>query len=280
MHSPGSSQQASSLSLSQRASSLSQARRASLRRGGLAKATARRGAVILTSSLLAVVALAGTAFAHIGITPGSAPAGSATELTFRVPDEEAMAATVEVQVKVPTDHPIAQLLVQPVPGWQVSVQTITLAKPVTTDDGTFSTAVSLVTWRGGKILPGQYQDFSVSADPLPTGVSQLVFKAIQTYSNGDVVRWIDLAQPGEPAPDHPAPILTLTPAGTTPGASSATTGRASPTSSNTPLILSAAALAAGLLGLAFGLSAWLRGRRSSTPPGTPTSHEPKERASR
>jgi len=50
-------------------------------------------------------------------------------------------------------------------------------------------------WSGGRIAPGQFQDFSVSADPLPQGVSQLAFKAIQTYSNGDVVRWIDVPQP-------------------------------------------------------------------------------------
>lgn len=37
---------------------------------------------------------------------------------------------------------------------------------IRTDDGTFSVAVSEVTWTGGKILPGQYQDFSVSADPV------------------------------------------------------------------------------------------------------------------
>ena len=97
---------------------------------------------------------------------------------------------------MPTDHPIAQFLVKPVPGWTVSVKTVTLAKPIVTDDGSFATAVSEVTWTGGKILPGQYQDFSVSADPLPSGISQLVFKAVQTYSNGDVVRWIDLPQAG------------------------------------------------------------------------------------
>jgi uncharacterized protein YcnI len=227
------------------------------------------------------VALGGTAFAHVGITPGAATAGSAAELTFHVPDEEATAATVEVQVKIPTDHPIAQLLVQPVPGWQASVQTITLGKPVTTDDGTFSTAVSLVTWRGGKILPGQFQDFSVSADPLPTGISQLVFKAIQTYSNGDVVRWIDLAQPGQPAPDHPAPVLTLTRVGAAPGAAPAAGGSAPAGSDTTALALGAAGLIAGLLGLAFGLSAWTRTRRlrAASQTGAIT-HDPTERASR
>lgn len=70
-------------------------------------------------------------------------------------------------------------------------------------------AVSEVTWKGGTIQPGQYRDFSVSADPLPSGVGQLVFKAVQTYFNGDVVRWIDLPQAGQPEPEHPAPATRL-----------------------------------------------------------------------
>jgi len=220
-----------------------------------------RVAIVLAGSAVAVAALAGTAFAHITVTPGSATQGSATELTFRVPDEEAKAATVEVQVKIPTSPPIAQLLVKPVPGWQIAVQTVTLAKPLVTDDGSFSTAVSEVTWSGGKILPGQYQDFSVSADPLPTGVGQLAFKAIQTYSNGDVVRWIDVQQPGQPEPDHPAPVLTLTRA----GAAGDTSGGQAPAgagsgTSATAIALGGAGLAAGLIGLVAGLIAWLRTR--------------------
>jgi uncharacterized protein YcnI len=236
---------------------------------------ARRVLVVLAGAGLGVGVLAGTAFAHVTISPGSAPQGSAAEITFRVPNEEPNAATVELQVQVPVDHPIAQFLVKPVPGWTISVQTVKLAKPTVTDDGTFGTAVSEVTWTGGKILPGQYQDFSVSADPLPSGVSQLAFKAIQTYSNGDVVRWIDLPQPGQPAPEHPAPILTLTPAGSDAagdpagsGASAAQTigvAQAGPQagagSATAALALGAAGLAAGLLGLAAGGSAWLRGRR-------------------
>jgi periplasmic copper chaperone A len=210
-----------------------------------------------------LLALAGAAFAHVTITPTSAPQGSTAELTFRVPNEELTAATVELQVKVPTAHPIAQFLVKPVPGWTSTVQTVTLANPLTTDDGTFSTAVSEVTWKGGKILPGQYQDFSVSADPLPSGVGQLVFKAIQTYSNGDVVRWIDLSQAGQPAPAHPAPILTLTSADTVAAASGTAAGpQAAGGSDTAALALGAAGLAAGLLGLAAGGSAWLRVRRT------------------
>jgi periplasmic copper chaperone A len=225
-----------------------------------------RAGLVAGGSVLVIAVLAGPALAHVTITPTSAPQGSAAELTFHVPNEELKAATIELQVQVPTAHPIAQLLVKPVPGWTSSVRTVTLAKPVVSDDGSFAVAVSEVTWKGGKILPGQYQDFSVSADPLPSGVGQLVFKAIQTYSNGDIVRWIDLPQAGQPAPEHPAPILTLTPAGA-PGASASgapagSDTAAPPAASDTAaLALGAAGLAAGLLGLAAGGSAWLRVRR-------------------
>ncbi|HEY3877801.1 MAG TPA: YcnI family protein [Trebonia sp.] len=226
---------------------------------------AARVLLVLGGAGLGVLALAGTAFAHVTITPGSAPQGSTAELTFKVPNEESTAATTQLQVQVPTDHPIAQFLVKPVPGWSVSVQTITLAKPVVTDDGSFSTAVSEVTWTGGKILPGQFQDFSVSADPLPSGIGQLVFKAVQTYSNGDVVRWIDLPQAGQPEPAHPAPVLTLTSAGADAAADTAAGTQADPPaaagSDTTAVALGAAGLATGLLGLAAGGSAWLRVRR-------------------
>jgi periplasmic copper chaperone A len=223
-----------------------------------------RALVVAAGAAAGVTALAGTAFAHVTITPTSAQQGSTTELTFRVPNEESAAATVELQVQVPTAHPIAQFLVKPVPGWTISVQTVTLAKPVVTDDGSFTSAVSEVTWTGGKIAPGQYQDFSVSVDPLPSGVGQLAFKAIQTYSNGDVVRWIDLPQAGQPEPDHPAPVLTLTSAASTDAASGAADGASGPGggSDGGALALGAAGLVAGLLGLAAGGSAWLRVRRS------------------
>jgi uncharacterized protein YcnI len=227
--------------------------------------------VIAATTVAALVALAGPAWAHITVTPGTAQAGSAAELTFRVPNEEAKASVTEVQMQVPTDHPIAQLLVKPVPGWSITVKTVTLAKPVTTDDGTFSTAVSEVTWAGGMIAPGQYQDFSVSADPLPDGVAQLAFKAIQTYSNGDIVRWIDLPQAGRPEPEHPAPVLALTPASAAPATAPAGTApnAAGGASTATGTWLGLAGLVAGLLGLGTGLAVWRRSRPASgaTAPG-------------
>ena len=249
---------------------------------------ARSGARALSrTAIVSIIAAAGTALlalpasAHVTVSPGSAQSGSAAVLTFHVPNEEATADTTQVDIQIPTDHPIAQLLVQPVQGWTISVKTVTLAKPLVTDDGQFNQAVSEVIWSGGKVAPGQFQDFSVSADPLPDGVAQLAFKAIQTYSNGDVVRWIDLPQAGQPEPDHPAAVLTLT-AGTAAGSGSG--------SAAAPTVTAAAsgsdALARGVAfgGLACGLAAlalagfgWWR-RRPGSVAADPAPPQPESEA--
>jgi len=212
--------------------------------------TLRRAAVVGAATAAAVLLFAGPALAHITVTPDSVPAGSTDVLTFHVPNEEAHADTVKLDVQIPTGHPIAQFLVQPVPGWTFTVKNVTLAKPIVTDDGSFSQAVSEVIWSGGRILPGQFQSFTVSADPMPKGVSQVAFKAIQTYSNGDVVRWIDLPQPGQPDPAHPAPVVTLTRATAT---AAAVRSGVAPASSGT----SGSSSALGLAGLIVGLLACL-----------------------
>ncbi len=177
-------------------------------RAGLRLATG----VAATIAVFAVSAPA--ALAHVSVTPATAEPGSTAELTFRVPNEEADAATTRLTLQIPTEQPIAQVLVQPVQGWTVTVRTTRLEQPLVTDDGTFHSVVSQVTWSGGRIEPGQYQDFSVSADPLPEEPTTLVFKALQGYSNGDVVRWIDVPEKGEDEPEHPAPTLTIEKAAT------------------------------------------------------------------
>jgi periplasmic copper chaperone A len=215
----------------------------------------------------ALLSVAGPALAHITITPDSVRAGSTAVLTLHVPNEQAHANTIKVDVQIPTSHPIAQLLVEPVPGWSISVRTITLSKPITTDDGTFSQAVSEVIWSGGRIRPGQFQDFTISADPMPTGLSKLVLKSLQTYSNGDVVRWIDLPQPGQPAPDHPAPTITLTTGALATGPASARTAGAgsAPAGSSTDDLTRVLAVASLLVGLLAILLVLMTGRRSRRP---------------
>jgi len=243
--------------------------------------TVRRTAIVGAASAAAVLLFAGPALAHITVTPGSVPAGSTDVLTFHVPNEESKADTVKVDIQIPTNHPIAQFLVQPVPGWSVTVKTITLAKPLVTDDGSFNSAVSEVIWSGGKILPGQFQSFTISADPMPTGESQVAFKAIQTYSNGDIVRWIDLQQPGQPAPDHPAPVVALTTTTATSSTPAKPTSAAAPASSGSDGLSRVLAIVGLLVALLAGFLALTTARRarSATGPGARVADATKEQVS-
>ncbi|HEY8984386.1 MAG TPA: YcnI family protein [Streptomyces sp.] len=160
-----------------------------------------------------VLAAAGAASAHVTVHPESYPQGATDGLlTFRVPDEDDKASTSRVQVFLPTDHPLLGVLVTPHDGWTPKVTSTKLKTPVKTDDGTITDAVSEITWTGGKIGPGRFEDFDVAFGQLPEDAAKLAFKTLQTYDSGKVVRWIETAGQGDDDPENPAPVLTLTPA--------------------------------------------------------------------
>jgi uncharacterized protein YcnI len=178
--------------------------------------------VVGTITVFAVmVAIAGPAFAHVTVDPASAPQGAEITLGFRVPNEMVNAGTVRVQIFFPSDHPILGVDPQSVPGWRDIIHTASLNPPVRTDDGLLTEYVSEVDWAGGPIEPGHFQEFFVLAQSLPTGTDQVVFRALQTYSNGAVVRWIDPVSAANPDPANPTPILRLTAPGGTSAADSA-----------------------------------------------------------
>ncbi len=163
--------------------------------------------------IAAAIVLGGTAAsAHVSVTPSSAPQGGFEILSFSVPNEKTDANTVKLEVTLPTKYPIAFVSLKPMPGWTIATEKTTLAKPVKTDDGDVTEAVTKITWTAtaGGLLPGQFDLFTISAGPLPTTTKKLVFKALQTYSDGEVVSWIQSTVKGAPEPEFPAPTLTLT----------------------------------------------------------------------
>jgi uncharacterized protein YcnI len=173
--------------------------------------TARRRWVAATAlGFAAALVAASPAVAHVTVSPSTAPRGSFAVLAFRVPNERAGASTVKVQVDFPTDHPVPFVSVKPVPGWDYTVERRRLDTPVEAEGSRVTEVVARVTWTGGPIRPGEFQEFEVSAGPLPEDADELVFKALQTYDSGEVVRWIDPPAPGGEEPEHPAPVLRLT----------------------------------------------------------------------
>lgn len=172
-------------------------------------------AAAAAASALAVPA---AAEAHVTLQPNAAAAGSFTVENVRVPNERDNASTVKVDVQLP--HGFIFVSYEPKPGWTVKVARTKLDKPIDSGHGPVTEEVSRVTFTGdgerGKIAPGQFVDFPLSVQVPGKPGDKLTFKAIQTYSNGEVVRWI-----GAPDSDTPAPIVSVTQGGDEHGASAA-----------------------------------------------------------
>ncbi len=239
---------------------------------------ARRLSAVAALAAGTVLAVAAPAFAHVTVQPGTAQQGGYTAVAFRVPDESDTAGTTKVEVNLPTDHPVASVATQPLPGWTATVEKTKLTTPIKTDDGdSITDAVSKVTWTadaGSKIGPGQFQEFKISLGPLPTNTDKLVFKALQTYDDGTVVRWIDEAKDGQPEPQHPAPTLTLTKADSASPAAGHMTASPSQDSSgqavassksddSTARTLGVVGIVVGVIGAALGVAGLRRKNTSS-----------------
>jgi uncharacterized protein YcnI len=166
--------------------------------------------LIVVTAAAAMLTLASAAQAHVTVSPAAAAKGSFAKLAFSVPNERDEAKTVKVEVNFPENAPVPFVSVRPVPGWTVSVEKRHLDAPVTAHGTPISDVVSKVTWSGGAIGAGEFQIFEVSAGPLPESVSSMLFPALQTYDNGEVVRWIEPTPATGDEPEHPAPKLTLT----------------------------------------------------------------------
>jgi periplasmic copper chaperone A len=223
--------------------------------------------LILTLAAVGATALAAPAAAqaHLTVSPSSAPAGADSEELIRVPNESETASTIKVDVQLPPGFVSASYEAQP--GWKVRVVRQKLAKPVQTDDGPVSEEVRRITWTGdgsaqGRIAPGQFMDFPLAVTIPGKAGDTLTFKALQTYSDGKVVRWI-----GPAGSDEPAPQLAVTAAakeGAATGAPAPAKPAAASGSSSGSDTLAVVALIVGVLGLLAGGAALLATRRRAT----------------
>jgi periplasmic copper chaperone A len=225
----------------------------------------KRRIAAFAAGVAGVLAVPAAAGAHVTVQPTSAPAGAETVLAVRVPNERDDASTVMVDVKLPPGFVSASW--EALPGWTVRAVKQKLSKPIQTDDGPIDEQIGEIVWtatnKKAAIAPGEFRDFPLSV-LIPGKAGQtLTFKALQTYSNGDVVRWI-----GAPGADEPAPQLKLTAAaGGTAQSRSSATARPAPTPAATADDdsngLSIVALVLGALGLLVGIAALVVARRAS-----------------
>lgn len=199
--------------------------------------------------LIAVAALVAvpTAAAHVTVNPRDAAAGSFSRFDIRVPSERPDADTTSVSMQLPEG--LFFVSFQPKEGWTREVKMEKLDPPVELFGTSYSERVAEVTWSGGKIGPGEFDEFGMSARmPDAEAGTALVFPATQTYSSGEVVRWI-----GEPDSEAPAPTVTVLAA-----AEEGETEAAGETSDDSSrddvaLVVAIAALVAGLVGIGLAL---------------------------
>ena len=238
----------------------------------------------MKASKLAIVLLAAALIApagvqaHISLHPNTIPAGAFATLDVRVPGEQEGAYVKKVDVLFPRGFTGVDY--ESVPGWSTKVIESKLVKPVQEDGETIDTEVSQIiwTWAGplGKVNNGQFINFPLSvAIPDDAAGKALEFRTVQSYSNGQVVHWIDPSLQAE----HPSPRINVTVQGGViediageeagPAAGQGASGQragvpapaAAKTSGGASKGLALVALIVGALGLLAGLGALALSRR-------------------
>jgi uncharacterized protein YcnI len=223
-------------------------------------------------AIVALLVAPSVAAAHVTLQPPEWEAGGFARFVVRVPNERDNAATTEVTVRFPEQ--VIEARVQPIAGWEYEVEMAQLDQPIEEwGEEPITEKIDTVTWRGGRIEPGEFQEFGLSFQmPEESPGTKIAFPSIQVYDNGETVRWIGPEESDEPAPlvevlEAPAEgeEAAATPAATPAPADAADSGAAADEEGGSDT-LSIIALIVGAIGLILGLVALLRRGGTRTEP--------------
>lgn len=224
----------------------------------------RRGGWGGVAAAVGLAMFAPAAVAHVTAQPGELPAGEFVKVTFRTPNERGVDST-RLSVELPPE--LDAVKVQPVNGWSYKVTKKKLATPRKVFGETVSDYVAKVTWSKGSIKVPEFQEFPVSMKLPEKGTfgKYVVFPALQTYKNGEVVRWIEKPETETGKWDdleNPAAHLELTSA--EPAAAEPKFATAADVDDETkgPRTLAIVALIVGGLGLLIGIAGVARSKRA------------------
>ncbi|QIN81019.1 DUF1775 domain-containing protein (plasmid) [Rubrobacter marinus] len=127
-----------------------------------------------------VLGVAGTAFAHVEVSPTEVPAGGSEEFTLEAAGEKEVPAT-EVRLEVPEGFRVTS--VPETPGWQSG------------QEG------NSIVWSGGRIDPDEVGEFVFEAEA-PATAGETTWNGFVTYEDGSVVEWT-----GPPDSETPASVV-------------------------------------------------------------------------
>jgi uncharacterized protein YcnI len=144
-----------------------------------------RKSFMLALILLLSCGFAGLASAHVTVSPSTAPAGTYQVFTVRVPSEKE-SATTTVKVVIPDGVDVSRF--EPKPEWTYEVEK--------NADGKLTT----VTWKakGNGLSATEFGEFRMQGK-VADDATELVWKAYQTYADGEMVEWTGAADAEKPA---------------------------------------------------------------------------------
>lgn len=154
---------------------------------------------------LSALAAAAPAVAHVRVDDGqSPPQGGFGIVRLVVPTESADASTVGFTITLPDGVDLTSARTLPIPGWTAAVET---------EPAGDSERVSRIVWRTGDpangVKPSEFAEFTFSAGPWPEDADSVPLLSEQTYSDGSVVAWNEIAVDTDTEPEYPAPVVTL-----------------------------------------------------------------------
>ena len=170
-----------------------------------------------------VVLVCGTgsvAWAHVEFDPSVVPAGEVAHLTLTLENEQSDAGTVKIELVFPKPLTVAD--VPDSDTWTVTVQ-----------GGNIGADATGITWDRSSASPTENPTVKLDLGPIPSGAPQLQFKVLQTYSNGEIDRWIQDWPAGQPEPESPGPVLKVTDLPPTPPTSTTLPSSTAPSATTT-----------------------------------------------
>ncbi len=144
------------------------------------------------------------ASAHATLAQAQAEIGATSKFTLRVPHGCDGQATHTVRLKIPEG--VYNVKPMPKAGWDLATETGAYATPYMNHGTEMTEGVRTVTWSGGHLEDGWYDEFTVrgAVGPDVAPDSTLYFPAVQTCADG-TVDWTDTS--GAQGLPNPAPKL-------------------------------------------------------------------------
>ncbi|WP_373229093.1 YcnI family protein [Cohnella sp.] len=143
----------------------------------------KRFMIVLVTFL--TLGFASLASAHVTVQPKEVPAGSYQVFTVRVPTEKET-ATTQVKVAIPDGVDIKRF--EPKPEWTYEIEKNADGK------------LTAVTWKasGAGLGATEFGEFRMQGK-VAEDAKELVWKAYQTYADGEIVEWTGAADADKPA---------------------------------------------------------------------------------